>query len=67
MAKLKKDAKENIRKSNKTIDKLIRKDLITAEMASSLFNDFTNVNDITKKLIEVAELLYGKVDTILDK
>ena len=67
LAKLKKDAKENIRKSNKTIDKLIRKDLITAEMASSLFNDFTNVNDITKKLIEVAELLYGKVDTILDK
>jgi len=64
---LKNEAKNNIRKSNKTIDKLIRNDLITAEMASSLFNDYTNVNDITKKLIEVAELLYGKMDTILDK
>ncbi|HMC00957.1 MAG TPA: Na/Pi symporter [Flavobacteriaceae bacterium] len=67
LAKLKKEAKENIRKSNKTIDKLIRKDLITAEIASSLFNDYTNVNDITKKLIEVAELLYGRIDTILEK
>ena len=41
---LKRKAKENIRKSNKSIDKLIRKDLISAEMASSLFNDNTNVN-----------------------
>ncbi|MEJ2113942.1 MAG: Na/Pi symporter [Flavobacteriaceae bacterium] len=66
LANLKKEAKENIRKSNKTIDKLIRNELITAEMASSLFNDYTNVNDITKKLIEVAELLYGRIDTILE-
>jgi len=63
---LKKEAKDNIRQSNKTIDKLIRKDLITAEMASSLFNDYTNVNDISKKLIEVAELLYGEKDSLLD-
>ena len=35
-------------------------------MASSLFNDYTNVNDMIKKLIEVAELLYGKKDSILD-
>jgi len=35
-------------------------------MASSLFNDYTNVNDIIKKLIEVAELLYGKIDTLLE-
>ena len=35
-------------------------------MASSLFNDYTNVNEIIKKLIEVAELLYGKTDTLLD-
>ena len=66
LAQLKKEAKENIRYSNKSIDKLIRKDLISAEMASSLFNDFTNVNEIVKKLIEVAELLYGKTDTLLD-
>ncbi|WP_435412907.1 Na/Pi cotransporter family protein [Psychroserpens mesophilus] len=63
---LKKEAKENIRKSNKSIDKLIRENLISAEMASSLFNDYTNVNDMNKKLIEVAELLYGRKDSLLD-
>ncbi len=63
---LKKEAKENIRQSNSSIDKLIRKDLITAEMASSLFNDNSNVNDIIRKLIVVAELLYGEVDTLLE-
>lgn len=66
LAQLKMEAKDNIRRSNKSIDKLIRKDLINAEMASSLFNDFTNVNEIIEKLIEVAELLYGKKDTLLD-
>lgn len=67
LSQLKKEAKSNIRQSNKSIDKLIRKDLITAEMASSLFNDYTNVNDMIKKLIEVAELLYGKKDSLLDE
>ncbi len=66
LAQLKIEAKDNIRHSNKSIDKLIRKDLINAEMASSLFNDFSNVNEIIKKLIEVAELLYGEKDTLLD-
>jgi len=65
LAQLKKDAKAHIRQSNKSIDKLIRKDLITVEMASSLFNDYTNVNDMIKKLIEVAELLYGEKDSLL--
>jgi len=63
---LKKEAKENKILGSKTIDKLIRKDLISIEMASSLFNDYSNVNDMIKKLIEVAELLYGEVDTLLD-
>ena len=63
---LKKKAKDNIRQSNKSIDKLIRKNLISAEMASSLFNDNTNVNDMIKKLIEVAELLYGNKDSLFD-
>ena len=66
LQELKMEAKENIRHSNKAIDKLIREDLITAEMASSLFNDYTNVNDMIKKLIEIAELLYGKIDTLLE-
>ena len=64
---LKQEAKASIRSSNKSIDKLIRKDLITVEMASSLFNDYTNVNDMIKKLIEVAELLYGKTDPLLEE
>ena len=63
---MKADAKVNIRQSTKSIDKLIRKDLITVEMASSLFNDYTNLNDMIKKLIEVAELLYGETDTLLE-
>jgi len=66
LAQLKKEAKANIRQSSKSIDKLIRKNLITAEMASSLFNDYTNVNDMIKKLIEVAELLYGEKDSLLE-
>lgn len=66
LTKLKNEAKENIKKSNKAIDKLIREDLITVEMASSLFNDYANVNDMIKKLIEVAELLYGEKDSLLE-
>ncbi|MDP5081873.1 MAG: Na/Pi symporter [Winogradskyella sp.] len=67
LLQLKNEAKENIRQSNKSIDRLIRENLISAEMASSLFNDNTNVNDMIKKLIEVAELLYGKKDSLLDQ
>ena len=66
LAQLKKEAKENIRMGNKSIDKLIRKNLITPEMASSLFNDNSNVNDMIKKLIQVAELLYGEKDLLLE-
>lgn len=66
LSQLKHEAIDNIRQSNKSIDKLIRKNLITAEMASSLFNDHTNVNDMIKKLIEVAELLYSRKDSLLD-
>jgi phosphate:Na+ symporter len=36
-------------------------------MASSLFNDYSNVNDMIKKLIEVAELLYGETDPLLEE
>ncbi|WP_372756997.1 Na/Pi cotransporter family protein [Mariniflexile sp.] len=67
LTRLKLDAKRNIRNSNKSIDRLIREELISAETASSLFNDFTNVNQITKQLIEVAELLYGHKDVLLEE
>ena len=66
LMQLKNEAKENIRQSTKSIDKLIRKNLITAEMASSLFNDHSNVNDMIKKLIEVAELLYNENDSLFE-
>ena len=67
LKELKSEAKANVRQSNKSIDKLIRKNLITAEMASSLFNDYANVNDMIKKLIDVAELLYSKKDSLLEE
>ncbi|MEL0455664.1 Na/Pi symporter [Flavobacteriaceae bacterium SZ-1-7] len=66
LKELKAEAKSHARQSNKSIDKLIRKNLITAEIASSLFNDYTNVNDMVKKLIDVAELLYGKTDSLFE-
>lgn len=66
LLKLKEKAKVNIHTANLQIDNLIRKDLITIDMASSLVNDNDNVNDMIKKLIEVAELLYGKKDSLLE-
>ena len=63
---LKQEAKNNILKGNKQMDKLIRKNLINVKMASSLVNDNDNVNNMIEKLIKVAELLYGKKDNILD-
>ena len=61
---LKEEAKQNIKKGNLNIDRLIRKELITSDMASSLVNDYDNVNDLIKKLIAVAELLYGVQDPL---
>jgi phosphate:Na+ symporter len=66
LQKLKKEAQKSMHNSTKQIDKLIRESLIDAEMASSLVNDNDNVSNIVKKLIEAAELLYGKKDTILN-
>lgn len=63
---LRAEAKENILHSTSRIDALIRKGLIDVEMASSLVNDNDNVNDMIDKLIKVAELLYGKHDSILE-
>ncbi len=62
---LKEEARKGKHQSTKSIDKLIRNDMITVDMASSLVNDNDHVNDIVKKLIEVAELLYGETDSLL--
>jgi len=59
-------AKETSRIGNKGINNIIRKNLISSNMASSLVNDHDNVNDMIKKLIEVGELLYSEKDSILE-
>jgi phosphate:Na+ symporter len=61
---LKQKAKQNKHLGSVKIDKLIRKDSITADMASSYFNDFDNVNDIVKNLIDVADLLFALRDPL---
>ncbi len=66
LIELKKEAKNAIYKSNTDINKLIRKDLITPKMASSLVNDNDNINDMIKNLISTAELLYAEKDPILE-
>ncbi|QVY64298.1 Na/Pi cotransporter family protein [Polaribacter sp. Q13] len=66
LIKLKKAAKSALQADNKSINKLIRKNLITTDMASSIVNDNVNVNDLIMKLIEVAELLYSEKDSILE-
>lgn len=63
---LKNAAKTSVDLGNKSIDKLIRENLITVDMASSLVNDNDNINDIIEALIEVAELLYVEKDTLLE-
>lgn len=66
LLKLRNEAKESKSQTTKSINTLIRKDLINAEMASSLVNDKENLNEIIKNLISVAELLYGEQDSLLE-
>ena len=66
LKKIRIEAKEAKYSSNKSIDKLIRKSFITPNMASSLVNDNGSVNDLIKKLIQVAELLYSEKDVIFE-
>lgn len=65
LKELKNAAKSKIYKDSQTIDRLIRNQLITVEMASSLVNDKDNFNNVIKGLIEIAELLYGNQDSLL--
>ena len=64
------ELKERARKSDAlldgTLDKLIRKNLITSSMATSLANDSNIVAEISANLIKAAELLYIDSDTILE-
>jgi phosphate:Na+ symporter len=66
LLKLKKDSNKAIHHSNNSINKLIKDDLVSSKMASSLINDNDNVNKAIGKMITIAELLYGEIDTLLD-
>lgn len=66
LIKLKNEIVEKPITSNRSVNDLIKNDLISVEMASSLFNDYDNVNNMIDKLIQVAELLYGKKDTLIE-
>ena len=61
-----KKTKEKSKKGSNRINNLIRKNLITTNMASSVVNDHDNVNDIIKKLIEVGQIMYTEKDSILE-
>ena len=52
--------------SNGTLDNLIRNDLITNEMATSLMNDSAYAYEISKHLIAMAEVLFMKSSDEMD-
>jgi phosphate:Na+ symporter len=64
LVELSRVAQCNLYTTGTTIDRLIRKELVTVDMGSSLVNDHDNVNDTIEKLIEIADLLYGEKDPL---
>ncbi len=57
LSKIKLATKKNDILLNGGLDKLVRNDLITNEMATSLMNDSSYANDIAKNLISMAEII----------
>ncbi len=53
--------------TNGTLDKLIRKGLITNQMATSLMNDSDYAHSISKNLIAMAEVLFIEIGSDLKK
>jgi phosphate:Na+ symporter len=66
MEKLRNKAKKSDVLMTGTIDELIRKNLITSQMASSLINDSAIAIEMCMHLMAYAELLYAHQDTILE-
>ncbi|KAA3618499.1 MAG: Na/Pi cotransporter family protein [Flavobacterium sp.] len=66
LMKLRDEARAEIHSMSDSIEKLIREGLITVDMGSSLVNDRDNVNDTIKKLITIADLLYGERDPLFE-
>jgi phosphate:Na+ symporter len=52
---------------NGMIDKLIREDLISAQMATSLMNDSSYAYDVACNLIEMGTILYGEHNPIFNE
>jgi phosphate:Na+ symporter len=48
--------------ANGRLDNLIRENLITPEMATSLMNDSTYAYDISKNLIDMAEVIFVDIN-----
>jgi len=67
LSKLKKKAERSDVLIDGSINKLVRNDLITTEMATSLINDSGIVKKIVKGLIEISEMLYLPRDVILNQ
>lgn len=66
LMQLKEDARQGIHQTDNAINALISSNQVSVEMGSSLVNDSDNVNDMIKKLIAVAELLYAEYDSLLE-
>jgi phosphate:Na+ symporter len=66
LIKYREEARDENHQTTNSIDRLIRDNLVSVEMASSLVNDNENVKDTIKKLITIAELLYGRTDSLLE-
>lgn len=65
LVKLKKKAKKSDLLIDGTIDKLIRKELINSEMATSLANDSEYIARVSENLINATQLLYLDDDKLL--
>ncbi len=60
---LKLDMKENDARLLDRLDKLVRKDKISAHMATSLINDSSYAYDVTKNLVKMGEVLFSSGDS----
>ena len=65
LVRISKQMEFKLREGHLDVDHLIREDLISTEMMSSLINDQDNVLELTEKLIAVAEVLYVQDDPLI--
>jgi len=62
MDMIKLEIAEHDRTVNETIEQLIRDDLITAKMATSLMNDASYTYDVARDLVQMSEVIFLKGD-----